>query len=395
MTNLHSASWGAWQSALFSTFLISSFPNIFLYLVPVQWLKGKNEGELNVQHILLAFASGGLLGDVLLHAIPHLMASHGEERIDPASRGGEEGAVWDFLDLCAQSSAQAEGCSAHDPRSLTIGSLVLGGFLFFFTAERIITLLLTSSCLPNSCGDDVGAPPGSVVASRGSVGAGTLDYSALTVKELRDECRERRLVQGGKKADLVERLRGAGSESETESAVPVAKAAEREPAFYETLTASGWLNISADFMHNFTDGLAMGVTHASGDGKLALAATLSIFCHEVPHEVGDFTMLIENGMSKNNAIRMQFFTSAGAFLGTVIGMLASSLDGWDDFLIAFTSGGFLYVSTVSLIPAILNKPPLSGASRTGEVLQIALESISFALGVGMMVVVSLDESHHH
>ena len=75
-----------------------------------------------------------------------------------------------------------------------------------------------------------------------------------------------------------------------------AAADEPEGAFYETLTASGWLNISADFMHNFTDGLAMGVTHASGDGKLALAATLSIFCHEVPHEIGDFTILIENGM---------------------------------------------------------------------------------------------------
>lgn len=36
--------------------------------------------------------------------------------------------------------------------------------------------------------------------------------------------------------------------------------------------------------------------HLTGGGGLALAATLSIFCHEVPHEIGDFTILIQNGM---------------------------------------------------------------------------------------------------
>jgi zinc transporter ZupT len=48
-------------------------------------------------------------------------------------------------------------------------------------------------------------------------------------------------------------------------------------------------------MHNFTDGVAMGACYAGGKG-LALAATLSIFAHEVPHEIGDFTILIQGGV---------------------------------------------------------------------------------------------------
>jgi zinc transporter ZupT len=78
--------------------------------------------------------------------------------------------------------------------------------------------------------------------------------------------------------------------------------------------------------------------------------------------------------------------------------LASSLHGWDEYLIAFTSGGFLYVATVSLIPTVLNKPQLGEASSAGQIMQIVLESLFFALGVGMMVIVSLLEGeggHHH
>jgi zinc transporter 7 len=439
-----SASWAAWQSAMLSTFLISSFPNIFLYLVPAGWLSSKKGDWLNVQHILLAFASGGLLGDVLLHAIPHLMAPHGGD-VSAATETpkDEEGAAWNFMESCTLSNMQAEdGCSAHDTRSLVIGSLVLGGFLFFFTAERLITSYLTPHCHHGGGATVEAVQPNEESNNSDVRNNNTIsqhqDFSILTVKDLREECRMRNLERTGRKGDLIERLKQICDSDKSERASPALVSAMEvndtlisidssedvsESAFYESLSASGWLNISADFMHNFTDGLAMGASHASGDGTLALAATLSIFFHEVPHEIGDFTILIESGMrwvlfvvvinvkyslstcmyfvsffSKNNAIRMQFFTSAGAFLGTIIGMLASSLHGWDEYLIAFTSGGFLYVATVSLIPTVLNKPQLGEASSAGQIMQIVLESLFFALGVGMMVIVSLLEGeggHHH
>jgi zinc transporter 7 len=62
-----------------------------------------------------------------------------------------------------------------------------------------------------------------------------------------------------------------------------------------TFQVSGWLNIAADCMHNFTDGLAIGATFAAGGG-LALATTISVFFHEIPHEIGDFSVLIRSGM---------------------------------------------------------------------------------------------------
>ena len=88
---------------------------------------------------------------------------------------------------------------------------------------------------------------------------------------------------------------------------------------------------------------------------------------------------------------MQFFTSFGAFLGAVIGMLTSSLGKWEEYLIALTSGGFLYIATVSLIPTILNK---NHKQDIAQVLQIVVETLSFASGVGMMIAVSLLEGEH-
>jgi zinc transporter ZupT len=321
-----------WQAALFSTFLISTFPNIFLYLVPVSWLSAKKGSWFNIQHILLSFASGGLLGDVLLHAIPHLMAAHDSPSEE---EGGQEGGAGDgvraFMDSVQQEAAAAgagtvgeEACTAHDTRSLVIGSIVLAGFLFFFTAERLITTYLhpppavapAPAPVLTEVAAAAAAPEAHVATSDTCAtldAAVDIDYSALTVRDLKDRCRERGLPVTGKKADLVLRcstpsLSSPSSPPPSPVSLTVTSSADsagtscpspQQPddlPFYQSLSASGWLNICADFLHNFTDGLAMGASHCSGDGRLALAATLSIFFHEVPHEIGDFTILIENGM---------------------------------------------------------------------------------------------------
>ena len=66
--------------------------------------------------------------------------------------------------------------------------------------------------------------------------------------------------------------------------------------------SSAYLNLLADSMHNFTDGLALGAsfssaTHSSGKGSssLAIATVLSVLFHEIPHEFGDMMVLIKSG----------------------------------------------------------------------------------------------------
>ena len=76
-------------------------------------------------------------------------------------------------------------------------------------------------------------------------------------------------------------------------------------------------------------------------------------------------------------------TALAAFAGTAVGLLAQRSQVAEELLLAFTAGGFLYLATVNMLPAIV-RAPSSG-------LQTALELVCFMLGIGMMVVVALYE----
>ena len=64
---------------------------------------------------------------------------------------------------------------------------------------------------------------------------------------------------------------------------------------------AGYLNLAADFAHNFTDGLAIGASYLAGH-NIGLITTLTILFHEVPHEIGDFAILIQSGCTKKKVI---------------------------------------------------------------------------------------------
>jgi zinc transporter ZupT len=111
------------------------------------------------------------------------------------------------------------------------------------------------------------------------------------------------------------------------------------------------LNLAADALHNFTDGLAIGASFALETvedlsvGTLLASrgglATLSILFHEIPHELGDFAILVKNGFSKNQAIMAQFGTAIAAMLGTIVGLFLHDWAG--ESLLFITAGGFVYL----------------------------------------------------
>lgn len=67
----------------------------------------------------------------------------------------------------------------------------------------------------------------------------------------------------------------------------------------QSLSVAGWLNVVADFTHNFTDGLAIGAAYLAGQ-NIGLVTTITVLLHEVPHEIGDYAILIQQGSSKAN-----------------------------------------------------------------------------------------------
>lgn len=73
----------------------------------------------------------------------------------------------------------------------------------------------------------------------------------------------------------------------------------------ENIQVAGYLNLAADFTHNFTDGLAIGASYLAGH-RVGLMTTATILLHEVPHEIGDFAILIQSGCSKKKVFFLSF-----------------------------------------------------------------------------------------
>ena len=54
---------------------------------------------------------------------------------------------------------------------------------------------------------------------------------------------------------------------------------------------------------------------------LGITLTLSIFFHEIPHEVGDFSYLIKQNMSVVKAFSTQIVSAIGAFIGVYLSFI--------------------------------------------------------------------------
>ncbi|KAG0268018.1 hypothetical protein BGZ95_002665, partial [Linnemannia exigua] len=136
---------------------------------------------------------------------------------------------------------------------------------------------------------------------------------------------------------------------------------------------------------------------------IGATTTVAVFFHEIPHEVGDYAILIQSGFPRSKAMMSQFITAIGAFLGTLAGIaieeMSKSGDGAHqaledqklalfgfesipmragDLVIPFTAGGFLYIATVGVIPELLT---VSGKFAK-DARQFGAEVVAMLIGVG-------------
>jgi len=109
---------------------------------------------------------------------------------------------------------------------------------------------------------------------------------------------------------------------------------------------------------------------------------LPFFFHEIPHEIGDFAILIQSGFSKKSAILLQVFTAIGAVLGCVFGLLAGGIVESINWILPFTAGGFIYIATVDIIPELL---------EDNDLVQSIKEVVAMLIGIGMMILIALYE----
>jgi zinc and cadmium transporter len=112
------------------------------------------------------------------------------------------------------------------------------------------------------------------------------------------------------------------------------------------------LIVIGDTMHNFVDGIAIGaaflISPVSG-----IVTSLVVAAHEIPQEVGDFSLLLSKGMSRRKVLITNAISALASTLGAALFYLIG--DGLNISLgpvLGLTSGIFIYIALSDIIPEI-------------------------------------------
>ncbi|XP_020794949.2 zinc transporter Slc39a7 [Boleophthalmus pectinirostris] len=309
-----------WTQAVGATLLISAAPFLILFLIPVQ---SNSDQHQNLLKVLLSFASGGLLGDAFLHLIPHALEPHSHHEEDHGHSHHTE------------DHGHSHG-AAHG-HMMSVGLWVLGGIIAFLVVEKFVRLV------------------------KGGHGHGHSHSHSHAAPKEKDSDGEEEKEKKDKR---------------TEDKKPAIKQEKKST----DIKVSGYLNLAADFTHNFTDGLAIGASFLVSPAVGAVT-TLTILLHEVPHEIGDFAILVQSGCTKKKAMCLQLLTAVGALAGTACSLLAEGVGAAATaWILPFTAGGFVYIATVTVLPELL-----VGRASFGQSL---MEILALLFGVGMMVLIA-------
>ncbi|KZF23572.1 Zinc/iron permease [Xylona heveae TC161] len=341
-------------NALLATLYISGPPNFLLALCP----PNIDPSSLS---IMVAFAVGGLLGDTLFHLLPEIFI-------------GED------------SPEHVRFVMVEPNKNLLLGLGILVGFVTFVAMDKGLRI----------------ATGGEGGHDHGHVHGHTHQKSGDDSKAISSGA-----STGAENSDARQR-KAPVAEKDSQVSAP-----EKEKDTNTSMKLGGLLNLIADFTHNITDGLALSSSFYASP-TIGATTTVAVFFHEIPHEVGDFALLVQSGFSKRAAMGAQFITAAGAFLGTFIGIAIQELGKdtgsknvfsdavsstsssagifgtslqWGDMLLPFTAGTFLYVGTVSVIPELLE----TGPNRGAEFRKTLLQFIAMAAGAGIMLGISWSE----
>ncbi|KAI9884264.1 MAG: hypothetical protein M1823_003954 [Watsoniomyces obsoletus] len=310
---------------------------------------------------MVAFAVGGLLGDTIFHLLPEIFL-------------GEDAPEHVRLVL------------VEPNRNLLLGVAILVGFVTFVAMDKRLRIA--------------------------TGGDGSHSHSHGNSIENEDAGAQASGLDTAKAQDGVRARTGSRKDKDE-------KGATQEPKeINASVKLGGYLNLMqvshlqfeirrADFTHNITDGLAISSSFYASP-TIGATTTVAVFFHEIPHEVGDFALLIQSGFSSRAAMGAQFLTAVGAFLGTLIGIAVQELGGssagsntsshpgrhtgllgtslqWGDTLLPFTAGTFLYVGTVAVIPELLETNSKGRGAKMRELRKTLTQFAAMAVGAGIML----------
>nr|XP_060635145.1 metal cation symporter ZIP8 [Anolis sagrei ordinatus] len=213
---------------------------------------------------------------------------------------------------------------------------VFGGFYILFFVERILKMILKSySHTGHNHFEPEELKPPSIfplpVESPKPIN-GTMCYANPAVAE----------ANGNLSFDNVSVVSGQKDETPSSSCKCF-----NGPSLSQIGTIA-WMITLSDALHNFIDGLAIGASFTLSLLQ-GISTSIAILCEEFPHELGDFVILLNAGMSTRQALFFNFLSACSCYLGLAFGIIVGN-NFAPNIIFAIAGGMFLYISLADMFP---------------------------------------------
>jgi len=131
----------------------------------------------------------------------------------------------------------------------------------------------------------------------------------------------------------------------------------------ENLRISTAFLMFGDGLHNFIDGMSIAAGFLV-NFQLGLVTAVAVFVHEIPHELGDFGILIHKGWSRAGVLWLNAATGIVSILGAIVVFyLGKQFENIVPVLLSITAANFIYLAATNLLPEIHHKAEKSFAVK--------------------------------
>ncbi|XP_032437766.1 zinc transporter ZIP4 [Xiphophorus hellerii] len=257
----------------------------------------------------ISMAVGALTGDALLHLIPMILGIHVHTE--------------DGSDSHQLSNDDHVETPDYKYKMLT----VVGGVYVFYLMETIFSMVTNETEHHHDKGDE----------------SNPHHCDHVGVLEMyQQEKKQKEKSQSASKADLID-----DDEDKEEKYDSEQKKQRREKRLLPYMITIG------DGIHNFADGLAIGAAF-SMSWKSGLATSVAVLCHELPHELGDFAILLHSGLSVQKAMLLNVGSALTSFIGLYISLSIATDLATQQWIGAIAAGLFLYIGLADMLPTLVH-----------------------------------------
>lgn len=126
---------------------------------------------------------------------------------------------------------------------------------------------------------------------------------------------------------------------------------------------AGPLILIGDAFHNFVDGIVIAAAFLTST-ELGITVALAVIAHEIPQEIGEFAILLENGYSRTRALLLNALSAIATLPGAILAYFwLGQFQELVPHMLAISAASFIYVAAVDLVPSLHKKTSRGSSAR--------------------------------